>query len=157
MATVIVVNILVITLVVLIHYEFLYRVTDLLPRLKVRHRFRIVFIVLIALTAHAAEVWVFGIAFFLMNQAGDWGYLQGNFSGGLSSLMVGGFSPLISIVRTACWRSKSIARTRWLLVSATNSVSLAILNPAGSLNRAGPSVSPGRPSPDIVVIVRRFT
>ncbi len=83
MATVIVVNIIVVTLAVLIHYEFLYRITDLLPRLKIRHRLRIVFIVLIGLTAHAAEVWVFGIAFFLMNQAGDWGHLQGNFSGGL--------------------------------------------------------------------------
>jgi hypothetical protein len=83
MATVIVVNIIVITLAVLIHYEFLYRTTDLLPRLKIRHRLRIVFIVLIALTAHAAEVWVFGITFFLLDRGQEWGHLQGNFDGDL--------------------------------------------------------------------------
>ena len=37
------VNIVVIAMVVIIHYEFMYRFTLLMPHLKVRHRFRIVF------------------------------------------------------------------------------------------------------------------
>jgi hypothetical protein len=83
MAIVVIVNILVITAAVLIHYESLYRITRLLPRMKIRHRLRILAIVLIALTAHSAEVWLFGIAFFLMDGADGWGHLQGNFEGEL--------------------------------------------------------------------------
>ena len=83
MAIVFIVNILVIALAVIIHYEFLYRITVLMPRLKIRHRFRIVFGVFLALTAHAAEVWVFAISFYLMNKSQNWGTLEGNFDGSL--------------------------------------------------------------------------
>jgi hypothetical protein len=47
-----VVNMFVIGLAVVIHYEFLYRITVLMPTLKIRHRFRIVLGVFLALTAH---------------------------------------------------------------------------------------------------------
>ena len=83
MVTVIVFNVIVITLAVLIHYEFLYRITSWLPHMRVRQRFRIVLIVLIALTAHAVEVWLFAVAFFVMHHADGWGHLQGNFGGEL--------------------------------------------------------------------------
>ena len=76
-----IVNLLVIGLAVMIHYEFLYRITLMMPRLKIRHRFRIVLGVFFALTAHAAEVWIFGIAYYLMNKAETWGSLEGNFDG----------------------------------------------------------------------------
>ncbi|MEZ5570720.1 MAG: ion channel [Halioglobus sp.] len=83
MLTVVLVNILVIGLAVVIHYEFLYRITLLMPTLRIRHRFRIVLGVFFALTAHAAEIWIFGIAYYLMNGAKAWGRLEGNFSGSL--------------------------------------------------------------------------
>lgn len=83
MVIVFIVNILVIALAVIIHYEFLYRITVLMPRLKIRHRFRIVLGVFLALTAHAAEVWVFAISFYLMNKSQNWGTLEGNFDGSL--------------------------------------------------------------------------
>jgi hypothetical protein len=83
MVSVIVFNVIIITLAVLIHYEFLFRVTSLLPHIKVRHRFRLVLIVLIGLTAHAVEIWLFAFAFFVMHHADGWGYLQGNFGGSL--------------------------------------------------------------------------
>ena len=86
MVTVIVFNVIVITLAVLIHYEFLYRITSWLPHMRVRQRFRIVLIVLIALTAHAVEVWLFAVAFFVMHHADGWGHLQGNFGGELLDL-----------------------------------------------------------------------
>lgn len=78
-----IVNILVIGLAVVIHYEFLYRITMLMPILRIRHRFRIVLGVFLALTAHAAEVWIFGISFYFMNRAENWGHLKGNFDGSL--------------------------------------------------------------------------
>jgi len=77
------VNMLVIAMAVAIHYEFLYRITLLMPRLQIRHRFRIVLGVFCALTAHAVEVWLFGISYYLMNHAKNWGHLEGNFDGSL--------------------------------------------------------------------------
>jgi len=77
------VNLFVIGLVVVIHYEFLHQITLLMPKMKIRHRFRIVLGVFLALTAHALEVWIFAFSFYLMHAADDWGYLQGNFEGSL--------------------------------------------------------------------------
>ena len=83
MAIVFIVNILVIALAVVIHYEFLYQITVIMPKLKIRHRFRIVLGVFCALTAHAAEVWIFAISYYLMNKSENWGDLTGNFDGSL--------------------------------------------------------------------------
>jgi hypothetical protein len=82
-AIVYIVNIFVIGMAVIIHYEFLFRITKLLPALHIRHRFRIVLGVFLALTAHAAEVWLFGISYYLMNKSVGWGRLEGNFDGSL--------------------------------------------------------------------------
>ncbi len=83
MALLLLVNASVIALVVMIHYEFLYQFTVIMPRLRIRHRFRIVLGVLAALTAHFTEVFVFGVAYYLMHRSDDWGMLQGNFTGDL--------------------------------------------------------------------------
>ena len=83
MITVFAVNLFVIGLAVMNHYEFLFRITLLMPQMRIRHRFRIVMGVFVALTAHAAEVWIFAISFFLMNESEGWGHLQGNFDGSL--------------------------------------------------------------------------
>jgi len=78
-----IVNSFLIALVVMIHYEFLYRLTILMPKLTVRRQFRIVFGVLGALTAHAVEVWVFAVAYYFMHHSEGWGHLIGNFDGSL--------------------------------------------------------------------------
>ena len=83
MVTVFLVNSIVVALTVIIHYEFLYRFTILMPRLKIRHRLRIVIGVFGALVAHALEVWIFASSYFLMHHAEKWGHLQGNFNGSL--------------------------------------------------------------------------
>jgi hypothetical protein len=77
------VNIFVIVTAVMIHYEFLYRFTLLMPRMKVLHRFRIVIGVFGALTAHAVEVWIFALSFYWMHKTDGWGTLDGNFEGSL--------------------------------------------------------------------------
>ncbi len=81
--SVFVVNSLVVVLAVAIHYEFMFRLSQLLPRLTIRHRFRIVLVVCGALLAHALEVWVFAFAFYFMHRADGWGQLVGNFDGSL--------------------------------------------------------------------------
>jgi len=83
MITVLLVNTLVVVVAVVIHYEFLYRLTRLLPRIKIIHRLRILLGVGGALVAHAVEVWVFAVAYYFMHRAPGWGQLTGNFDGSL--------------------------------------------------------------------------
>ena len=77
------INALLVTVAVLIHYEFLYRVTEIAPHMKIRHRYRIVTGVFAALIAHSIEVWLFALAFYFMHHAEGWGELRGNFNGTL--------------------------------------------------------------------------
>lgn len=83
MVIVFAVNLVVIAVTVMIHYEFMYRFTLLMPRMNIRHRFRIVFGVFGALTAHAVEVWIFALSFYAMHHSDGWGTLNGNFEGSL--------------------------------------------------------------------------
>lgn len=83
MGSVFLVNCLIITLAVLIHYEFLYRISLAIPKMKIKHRFRIVFGVFGALFAHTIEIWLFSIAYYLIPQIQGTGYLEGNFDGSL--------------------------------------------------------------------------
>lgn len=77
------VNMLVVSMAVLVHYEFLYRITILLPKLPVHHRYRIVVGTFALLIAHSIEVWIFSVAYYLMNSTEGWGSLTGNFDGSL--------------------------------------------------------------------------
>ena len=76
-------DILIITLVVLIHYEFLYRLTTSIPAMRIKHRFRIVAGVFGALIAHSIEVMIFATAYYFFIEYGDRGYLAGNFDGSI--------------------------------------------------------------------------
>jgi len=73
----------IITLAVLIHYEFLYRISTLIPKMKIKHRFRIVVGVFGALIAHSIEIFIFSLAYYLLPQVQGWGRLEGNFDGSL--------------------------------------------------------------------------
>ena len=83
MILIVLLNTLVIAVVVIIHYEFLYRMTLFIPKMHVNHRYRIVVGVCGSLLAHSLEIWVFALAYYFMNKADGWGHLYGNFSGTL--------------------------------------------------------------------------
>ncbi len=83
MVNVVLVNVAIVALSVLVHYEFLYRATNILPKLNIKHRFRIVSIVFIALVAHIIEIWIYAYSYYLMHNAEGWGRLGGNFDGSL--------------------------------------------------------------------------
>lgn len=57
------VNAAVVALAVLINYEFLRRLTMMLPTMRIRHRIRIVIGVVGALVAHTLEIWLFALAY----------------------------------------------------------------------------------------------
>lgn len=77
---------------VVIHYEFLYRLTLLMPKMKIRHRQRIVLGVIVALFAHTLEIFIFGIAYYGFNRVEGWGSLQGNFDGSLADCIYFSFT-----------------------------------------------------------------
>jgi len=83
MILVFVVNIIVVAIAVIIHYEVLFRLSSLLPSLKIRYRLRILIGVFGALFAHAIEVWLFAMAYYFMHDSAWWGELTGNFNGSL--------------------------------------------------------------------------
>ena len=68
---------------VVIHYEMLRLLSVFIPKLQIKHRLRVIIGVFGTICAHIVEVWMFGIAFFLMNNYGDFGSLSGNFDGSL--------------------------------------------------------------------------
>lgn len=72
-----------VTLTVIIHYEILRLLSIIIPKMPTNHRFRVVFGVFGTICAHIVEVWIFGVAFYLMLEAGSFGTLQGNFNGSL--------------------------------------------------------------------------
>ena len=71
------INTLVVALAVMVHYEALLQLSMLLPRLKIRHRYRVAVGLFGALAAHILEVWIFGLAYFLMLRNGAFGSLRG--------------------------------------------------------------------------------
>jgi len=73
----------IVAVAVIIHYEILFQMTLLMPKLKVRHRFRIVLGVLGALLAHVLEIWLFALAYYAMHHSAEWGHLEGAISGTL--------------------------------------------------------------------------
>jgi hypothetical protein len=75
-------NSLVVAIVVIIHYEFLFQMSSSIPRLQIKHRFRVLACVFGALIAHAIEIWVFALGYFFMSRVAGWGSLSGG-AGGL--------------------------------------------------------------------------
>mgnify|MGYP000265320616 CR=1 FL=1 len=76
-------NCVVVTLAVLIHYECLFHMSKLVPKLPIKPRFRIVVGVFGALIAHSFEVWLFAFAYYFVVKMESWGTLTGNFDGSI--------------------------------------------------------------------------
>ena len=77
------INTFLVATVVAIHYEILRGLSVLIPKLRIKSRLRVIIGVFGTICAHIIEVWLFGIAFFLMISYGDFGSLGGNFNGSL--------------------------------------------------------------------------
>jgi hypothetical protein len=101
----VVLNSILVSVVVVIHYEILRLLSKVIPKLSIPQRLRVIIGVFGTLIAHVIEIWIFGLAFYFMVQYGDFGTLQGNFSGSLldsvyfsftnyTSLGIGDIEPL---------------------------------------------------------------
>ena len=81
-----------VALTVVIHYEMLRLLWVYIPRLKIKHRVRVIIGVFGTICAHIIEIWVFGLAFYLMTSYGDFGTLQGSFDGSLTDAVYFSFT-----------------------------------------------------------------
>lgn len=80
MTLALIINIVLVSLAVLIHYEMLFRLSRIIPRLKMRYRFRVVIGIFGSLLAHIIKIWIFAIGYYLMIHSGKFGTLTGNIS-----------------------------------------------------------------------------
>lgn len=83
MVTVFIVNTFVAAITVVIHYEFLNQLANIIPKFNLSPRVSVILGVFGALLAHVVEVWVFAITYYLMINNEGWGTLIGNFNGSL--------------------------------------------------------------------------
>jgi len=77
------INIVVVSICVVVHYEILFQLSKRIPKLAIKPRHRILVGVFGALAAHSIEVWVFAVAYYLKLKSGLFGSFEGNFSGSL--------------------------------------------------------------------------
>lgn len=83
LAVALLINILLVAITVIIHYEILRLLSNIIPRMQIKLRLRVVFGVFGTICAHIIEVCLFGVAFYLMYQQGGFGDLTGQFDGSL--------------------------------------------------------------------------
>ena len=70
------INISLVAIAVVIHYEMLRLLSVLIPRLRIKHRLRVLIGVFGTICAHIIEICLFGLAFYLMVRAGGFGDLS---------------------------------------------------------------------------------
>lgn len=92
-----IVNTFLISIAVVIHYEILRLLSIIIPKLRIKHRLRLIIGVFGIICAHITVVWMFGIALFFMLNYGDFGSLQGNFDGRLIDCVYFSFTNYTSL------------------------------------------------------------
>jgi hypothetical protein len=81
-----------VAITVVIHYEVLRILWITIPKLRMKHRVRVNIGVFGTICAHIIEVWIFGLAFYLMITYGDFGTLDGRFDGSLTDAVYFSFT-----------------------------------------------------------------
>ena len=92
-----IINGLLVSIAVLIHYEILRLLTKVIPCLAIKNRLRIVFGILGSLCAHILEMWLFAFGYYFLIQSGEFGSLKGNFDGSLVDCTYFSFSTYTSL------------------------------------------------------------
>ncbi len=64
-----------VAMAIMIHYEMLYQLSRLMPKLVIKHRYRLVVGIFGALVAHIAEIWMFAFGYYFLIRFTSWGSL----------------------------------------------------------------------------------
>lgn len=91
------INMLLVAAVVMIHYEVLRYMVVALPRMRIRPRWRVLVSIFGAFGAHIVEVWLFGLAYYLMDGRSRFGSLSGDSDGSLMSSVYFSFTTYSSL------------------------------------------------------------
>ena len=83
MLAIIIINSVLITMAVLLHFEVLNWLSLKLPKIPVQRRYRVLFGVFGALFAHVLEMWLFAVGYYLLIRNDQFGSLDGQFDGSL--------------------------------------------------------------------------
>lgn len=75
-----IINSILVSLSVIIHYEVLYQLARKLPYVNIIPKYRVLLGVFTILCAHVVEIWLFAIGYFAMISLDDFGTLSGNFN-----------------------------------------------------------------------------
>lgn len=70
-----IINSVLVAMAVMIHYEMLYRLSRLMPSLRIKHRYRLVVGIFGALMAHITEIWMFAIGYYFLTHSTSIGSL----------------------------------------------------------------------------------
>lgn len=74
---VVVTTVAVVSLIIGLHYEVLRNCIRLLPSLSRRRRQRVIFLILIIMLTHVVEIWIFGVAYFVLMDWEAFGSIDG--------------------------------------------------------------------------------
>lgn len=91
------INMVIVAITVLIHYEVLSKLTRYLPVVPVPQRFRIVVGVAGALVAHVVEVWIFAYCYYVLVGQFNVGEFVGNYNGTLLDCFYFSFSSYTTV------------------------------------------------------------
>lgn len=83
MLTLTLINIAIVALSVLLHYEVLLALSKKLPYIHYKNKYQIVIGVFGALIAHCIEIWIFATTYYFLLKTDKFGALEGNFDGSL--------------------------------------------------------------------------
>lgn len=78
MLTIFFINLTLITLTVIIHYEVLFQLANKLPQINIALRYRVLIGVFAILLAHIIEIELFALGYYLMIHSDGFGSLTGN-------------------------------------------------------------------------------
>ncbi len=76
---IVVATLLVIVLNAAVHYEVLLGSTRLLPSISPQRRPRVLFLILFVLFAHAAEIWLFAVGYYVLAHFPAFGVINGDY------------------------------------------------------------------------------
>lgn len=91
------INIVLIAIAVLIHYEVLRYMSVTIPALSIRSHLRVLVGIFGALCAHIVEVWLFGLAYYWAHHTDSLGTLAGSFNGSLMDSVYFSFTSYSSL------------------------------------------------------------
>ena len=93
----ILINSIVITTVVMVHYEALRQMSYWIPKLPIAGRSRVVVGVFASLFTHTLEIWIFAFSFYWYVKEAHRGALTGNFDGSLLDCVYFSFTNYTSL------------------------------------------------------------